>query len=291
MVKRIRITEDSIVNAVACCIAALFLLLTGVPFFHVVSKAFSSETALIANRVTVFPIGLQFDTLLHVVRSSFFGTSFVNSVLVTLAGSLISLVVTAMGAYPLSKSQLPLRKPLTILFVFTMWFSGGTVPTYLLMRQLRLTNTLFALILPAAINVYNLLLVKNYYQSIPDALEESAKIDGAGAWTTLFLIVLPLSLPVFATVSLFLAVGLWNDYYAPMMYLTRSALKTLPVYLRDIIVDSQADTAMASADDIHLLPEGVRSATIVASTLPILLVYPFVQKYFLKGVMIGAVKG
>lgn len=291
MSRKLLSTEDHVVNTVSCLIAALFLVLTGVPFFHVISKAFSSETALIANKITVYPIGFQLNTISYVLQSDLFSTSFANSVLVTVSGTVLSLLVTAMGAYPLSKRSLPFSKPLTIAFVFTMWFSGGTVPSYLLMRQLKLTNNLLVLILPAAINVYNTLLVKNYYQSLPEALEESARIDGANAFTILFRIVFPLSLPVFATISLFLAVGLWNDYYSPMIYITRSSLKTLPVYLRDIIVNSQADTSMASADDVNILPEGVRAATIVASTLPILAVYPFVQKYFMKGVMIGAVKG
>ena len=291
MSRKMLSTEDHVVNAVSCLIAGIFLLLTGVPFFHVVSKAFSSETALIANRITVYPIGFQLDTISYVLTSDLFTTSFLNSILVTIGGTALSLLVTAMGAYPLSKRRLPFSKPLTILFVFTMWFSGGTVPTYLLMRKLKLVNNLLVLVLPAAINVYNTLLVRNYYQSLPEALEESARIDGANSFTILFRIVFPLSLPVFATIALFLAVGLWNDYYSPMIYITRSSLKTLPVYLRDIIVNSQADTSMASADDVNILPEGVRSATIVASTLPILIVYPFVQKYFMKGVMIGAVKG
>lgn len=291
MSRKMLSTEDHVVNTVSCLIAGVFLLMTGVPFFHVLSKAFSSETALIANRITVYPIGFQLDTISYVLHSELFNTSFMNSILVTLLGTVLSLLVTAMGAYPLSKRNLPFSKPLTILFVFTMWFSGGTVPTYLLMRQLKLTNNLMVLILPAAINVYNMLLVKNYYQSLPEALEESARIDGANSFTILFRIVFPLSLPVFATIALFLSVGLWNDYFSPMIYITRSSLKTLPVYLRDIIVNSQADTSMATADDVNVLPEGVRAATIVASTVPILVVYPFVQKYFMKGVMIGAVKG
>lgn len=291
MICKMKSTEDRAVDAIACLIGALFLLLTGIPFFNIVSKAFSSETALISNRITIYPIGFQLDTLRYVLRSDLFTTSFINSVLVTVCGTALSLLTTAMSAYPLSKRNLPFSKPLTILFVFTMWFSGGTVPTYLLMRQLKLTNTLLVLILPAAINVYNTLLVRNYYQSLPEVLEESARIDGANSFTILFRIVFPLSLPVFATISLFLAVGLWNDYYAPMMYITRSSLRTLPVYLRDIIVNSQADLSMVSADDVNLLPEGVRAATIVASMLPILIIYPFVQKYFMKGVMIGAVKG
>lgn len=201
------------------------------------------------------------------------------------------MIVTAMAGYALSKRNLPWMKTITVIFVFTMWFNGGMVPRYLLMSQLQLTNTFWALILPAAISVYNLLLVKNYCETIPSSLEESAWIDGAGQARTLFTIVIPLSYPVLATITLFMAVSLWNDYYNPMIYITRSSMKTLQVYLRDIIVESQSDTTMISADDINLLPEGVRAASIIASTVPILLIYPFLQKYLIKGIMIGAVKG
>lgn len=291
MNRRIHSKEDYAIDIVVCLIGLVFILLTGIPFLHVVSKAFSSESALVGNKISFYPIGFQLGTMRYVLSSSQFHGSFLNSVITTFSGSLLSLVTTAMAGYPLSKHKLPMRKPLTIMFVFTMWFSGGMVPTYLLMSKLNLTNTLWALILPASINVYNLLLVKSYYENIPAALEESACIDGASQFRTLFSIVIPLSFPVFATITLFLSVGLWNDYFGPMMYITRSALKTLPVYLRDIIVESQSDTTMVSEEDSNILPEGVRAATIVASTVPILLVYPLLQKYLIKGIMIGAVKG
>ncbi len=291
MHRRIHSREDIIVDSLACLIGLIFLLLTGIPFLHVLSKAFSSETALIANRVTIIPSGFQTGTIRHVLTSPMFIHSFLHSVLVTVSGTLLSVVVTAMAGYALSKRTLPWMKGITVIFVFTMWFNGGMVPRYLLMSQLQLTNTFWALILPAAISVYNLLLVKNYCETIPSSLEESAWIDGAGQARTLFTIVIPLSYPVLATITLFMAVSLWNDYYNPMIYITRSSMKTLQVYLRDIIVESQSDTTMISTDDINLLPEGVRAASIIASTVPILLIYPFLQKYLIKGIMIGAVKG
>ncbi|MBQ9289065.1 MAG: carbohydrate ABC transporter permease [Clostridia bacterium] len=291
MHRKIHSREDIIVDSLACLIGLIFLLLTGIPFLHVLSKAFSSETALIANRVTIIPSGFQTGTIRHVLTSPMFIHSFLHSVLVTVSGTLLSVIVTAMAGYALSKRNLPWMKTITVIFVFTMWFNGGMVPRYLLMSQLQLTNTFWALILPAAISVYNLLLVKNYCETIPSSLEESAWIDGAGQARTLFTIVIPLSYPVLATITLFMAVSLWNDYYNPMIYITRSSMKTLQVYLRDIIVESQSDTTMISADDINLLPEGVRAASIIASTVPILLIYPFLQKYLIKGIMIGAVKG
>ena len=291
MHRRIHSREDIIVDSLACLIGLIFLLLTGIPFLHVLSKAFSSETALIANRVTIIPSGFQTGTIRHVLTSPMFIHSFLHSVLVTVSGTLLSVIVTAMAGYALSKRTLPWMKGITVIFVFTMWFNGGMVPRYLLMSQLQLTNTFWALILPAAISVYNLLLVKNYCETIPSSLEESAWIDGAGQARTLFTIVIPLSYPVLATITLFMAVSLWNDYYNPMIYITRSSMKTLQVYLRDIIVESQSDTTMISTDDINLLPEGIRAASIIASTVPILLIYPFLQKYLIKGIMIGAVKG
>ena len=217
--------------------------------------------------------------------------SFGNSVFVTLTGSILSLFVTFLAAYPLSKRDLPFQKPLMVLFVFTMWFNGGMIPTYLIIKEFGMVNNFLSLILPGAIGVYNILIVKNYFESLPSVLEESARVDGANGFTILFRIILPLSKPVIATILLFVAVSFWNDYFSPMIYITRTNLKTLPVYMRDMIVESQTDVTNSSIDDQNVLPEGIRSATIVASTVPILIVYPFIQKHFVKGVMIGAVKG
>ena len=289
-IKRTR--EDWAVDIAVTVIMTIVSLLALIPLLHVVSKAFSSEWALISGNVTIFPRGLQFDSFRYVISSGTFMMSFKNSLIVTVLGTLLTVFVTALTAYPLSKSNLPFRKPILLIFVFTMLFSGGTIPTYIIMRQLKLTNTLRVLIMQGAINVYCMLMVKSFYESLPDSIEESARIDGASNLTIWVRIVLPLSTPVIATVTLFVAVALWNNYFWPVIFNTRTSLKTLPVYLRDIVVDNTDDFSYKSSDTMmNLLPEALRSATIVASTLPILILYPFLQKYFIKGALIGAVKG
>ncbi|WP_254639512.1 carbohydrate ABC transporter permease [Cohnella sp. GbtcB17] len=268
-------------------------LVTLLPMIHVFSKSVSSDWALVSGRVDLLPVGFQLDTLATVVTSYAFGRAFLISAIVTSVGTLLSILVTAITAYPLSKRHLPGISFIMVLFVFTMLFNGGLIPNYLLIRELHLINNLWSLILPAMISVFNMLVIKSYYEGLPEALEESARIDGARSYTILFRIILPLSMPVLATIALFYAVGFWNDYFSPMLYISDPALKTLQLHLRDVVMEN--DTANAinrSADDLmNMSPESIRAATVVASTVPILLVYPFLQKYFIKGVLIGSVKG
>lgn len=275
----------------------LFLLFMGaamlLPLANVFSKAVSEEWAIVSGKVGIFPVGFQLDTMRQVISSPTFIRAFTISVIVTLVGTVLSIAFTAVTAYPLSKRHLPGISFVMVLFVFTMLFSGGLIPNYLLMRQLHLINNLWVLILPGLIGVFNMLIIKSYYEGLPEALEESARIDGAKTYTILFRIILPLSMPVIATIALFYAVGYWNDFFSPMIYINDASLKTLQLYLRDVVMD--ADTSNAtnkSMDDLmNMSPEGIRAATVVASTVPILLVYPFLQKYFIKGVLIGSVKG
>jgi len=268
-------------------------LLTLLPVVHVFSKSVSSDWALVSGRVNLLPVGFQLDTLVNVVTSYSFGRAFAISVIVTVVGTLLSIFVTAITAYPLSKRHLPGISIIMVLFVFTMLFNGGLIPNYLLIRELNLINSLWSLILPAMISVFNMLIIKSYYEALPEALEESARIDGAKTYMILFRIILPLCMPVLATIALFYAVGFWNDYFSPMLYINDPSLKTLQLHLRDVVMEN--DTANAinkSADDLmNMTPESIRAATVVASTVPILLVYPFLQKYFIKGVLIGSVKG
>ncbi len=273
-----------------------FLILLGVimllPLINVLSKAVSAEWAITSGKVGILPVGFQLDTMKEVISSSTFIRAFGVSVGVTVVGTIISILMTALTAYPLSK-RLPGIPFIMVLFIFTMLFSGGLIPNYLLMRQLHLINNLWVLILPGMISVFNLLVIKSYYESLPEALEESARIDGAKTYTILFRIILPLSMPVIATIALFYAVGFWNDYFGPMIYINDTALKTLQLYLQDVVMDASAANAVnKSVDDLmNMSPEGIRAATVVASTVPILFVYPFLQKYFIKGVLIGSVKG
>ncbi|WP_127580575.1 carbohydrate ABC transporter permease [Paenibacillus koleovorans] len=272
----------------------LMTLVTLLPFANVLSKSVSQEWAVVSGKVGVFPVGFQLETMKFVVTSSSFIRSFMVSVGVTVVGTVLSLLLTALTAYPLSKRHLPGMGFVMVLFIFTMLFSGGIIPNYMLIRNLGLMNSLWSLVLPALISVFNLLIVKSYFEGLPESLEESARIDGARTYTILFRIILPLSGPVLATIALFYAVYFWNDFFNPMLYINSPSLKPLQLYLRDIVMDANSVTAgmERSADDMmNISPEGVRSATVVASTIPILLVYPYLQKYFIKGVLIGSVKG
>jgi putative aldouronate transport system permease protein len=275
----------------------LVLLLCGLatllPLANILSKSISDELAVVSGKVGILPVGFQLDTMKYVVSSSQFLHSIGISLLITVVGTVLAILVTAITAYPLSKRHLPGISMIMLLFIFTMMFNGGIIPNYLLMKQLHLINSLWSLMLPALISVFNMLVIKSYYESLPEALEESAKMDGARNFTILFRIILPLSVPVIATIALFYAVYFWNDYFHPMLYINDASLKPLQLYLRDIVLNADSSNALnKSTDDLmNTSPEGVRSATVIASIVPMLLVYPYLQKHFVKGVLIGSVKG
>lgn len=283
--------EDIAVDVFSYSLLTIFALSTLLPFINVIAKAVSEDWAVVSGKVGLLPVGFQLNTMKYVIFSEQFSVAFKNSIIVTLVGTFCTIFITAMTAYPLSKRQLPGIKAILLIFVFTMYFNGGLIPNYLLIKQLGMLNKFRAIIIPGLINVFHLLIIKNYYESLPESLEESAKLDGAGNFTILFRIIAPLSLPVFATITLFTAIGHWNSYFGPMLYINSTKLKTLTLYLRDVIMDAQ-NVMNASAEDLMSAPtEGVKAATIIASTVPILLVYPFLQKYFIKGMLIGSVKG
>lgn len=293
--RKIKDPAQDVVLTVICHIVVLLMVVaTLFPFLNVVSKAFSSESAVIAGRVTFYPVEFQIGTLKSIMISSVFQNAFKTSVIVTVMGTLLSLLITVVTAYPLSKKHLPFIKPILVFFVFTMLFNGGMIPTYLLVRDLGLINNIFALILPIMLSVYNMLIVKNYYEGLPESLEEAAKIDGASNPTILLRIILPLSTPVIATIGMFYLVMYWNDYFNALIYITDPKLKPLQLYLREMILESSqmANSLELNIDDeMNASPEGIRSAAVVAVTVPILVVYPFVQKYFVKGITMGSVKG
>ncbi|MBD2844865.1 carbohydrate ABC transporter permease [Paenibacillus sp. IB182496] len=284
---------DYVLDTSIYLMLTLMGVITLLPFANVLSKAVSEEWAIVSGKVGIFPVGFQLDTMKFVVTSSQFLQALWISVLVAVIGTLLSLLLTALTAYPLSKRQLPGIGVIIVLFIFTMMFNGGIIPNYLLIRELGLIDSLGALIYPALISVFNLLVIKSYFETLPESLEESAKLEGAGNLTILFRIILPLSGPVLATIGLFYAVYFWNDYFNPLLYINSTDLRPLPLYLQDIVMNANASSALdRTADQLMNVPaEGVRSATVIASTVPILLVYPYLQKYFIKGVLIGSVKG
>ncbi|OCT12228.1 sugar ABC transporter permease [Paenibacillus pectinilyticus] len=273
-----------------------FFILLGLstifPFINLIAKSFSSEAAVVAGMVSIYPIDFQLGTYKYVASNSLFLSAFMISITVTLVGSLIALCMTTLAAYPLSKPRLRGRKFFILMYLFTMLFSGGLIPTYLLMHKLHLIDTLPVLILPFLINVYNMLIIKSYFESLPDSLEESAKMDGASNITILTRIILPLSMPVLATIGLFYAVTFWNDYFTSLIYINSANLKPLQLYLKELFVSS-TDTFMRTNVDasLNVSPQSIQAASIILATLPIIAVYPFLQKYFVKGVLVGSVKG
>ena len=277
-----------------------FFILMGIttifPFLNLIAKSFSSEKALISGKVTIFPVEFQTGTYKFVLGNPQFLNAFKISILVTLIGTVLGVLMTITIAYPLSKPHLKGRRWILLYYVFAMIFNGGLIPTYLVMQKLNLVNNFWVLILPVLVNVYNMLIMKNYFESLPDSLEESARIDGASTFEILFKIILPLSKPVLATIGLFFAVAHWNSYYNAMIYITKVDLKPLQLYLKELVSSTKDVLDQAGYEpDINGMfnssPEAVQAASIVAATVPIIVVYPFLQKYFVKGVLIGSVKG
>jgi putative aldouronate transport system permease protein len=287
-------TGEKIFAVINYSIFVMFGIMTLFPFLSLLAKSLSSEAAVISGQVSIIPVDIQFGTYKYVLASRQFLNSFKISILITTVGTVLSLLMTILAAYPLSKPRLRGRKLIMLVYVFTILFSGGLVPTYLLMQKLRIGNTLWVLFLPSMISVYNLLIIKNYFESIPESLEESAKIDGASNIAILFRIVLPLSLPVFATIALFYAVGYWNNYFTAMIYITKPELKPMQLYLKEMIYSSSDVFLQLNNKNIdaamNTSPESIQAASIIAGTVPILIVYPFLQKYFVKGVLVGSVK-
>ncbi|WP_405082272.1 carbohydrate ABC transporter permease [Paenibacillus chitinolyticus] len=277
----------------------VFFILLGLatlfPFLNLIAKSFSSEAAVISGSVTIFPVDFQTGTYRFVLASKQFLNSFKVTVLLAIAGTVLSLFMTVLAAYPLSKPSMKFRKPILLLYIFTMLFNGGLIPTYLLVQKLGMVNTFWALFVPGLISVFYMLIVKNFFESLPESLEESAKLDGASNMRVLWSVMLPLAKPVLATVGLFYAVLLWNSYFTAMIYITDPELKPLQLYLKELIASTNDVLNLTGAidvsQDMNKTPEAVQAASIVTATIPILLVYPFLQKYFVKGVMVGSVKG
>lgn len=275
----------------------IFSLTTLFPFLNLIAKSLSGEAAVISGTVTVWPIDFQTGTYQYVLGNKQFINSFKITIFITILGSIMCLFMTAISAYPLSKQRLRGRGAIMVIFIFTMLFSGGLIPHYLLMQNLQLLNKVWVLILPGLVNVFNMLIIKCFFESIPDSLEESAKIDGASNITILFKIILPLSKPVLATITLFFAVGFWNSFFSAMIYITKPELKPLQLYLKELLYSTRDvlgsyGTGSVDVDRaMNIIPEAVQAASIITATIPILCVYPFLQKYFVKGVMIGSIKG
>lgn len=263
----------------------IFSLLTFLPFLYVVVVSFSTSTM-------VLPTSFSLEAYKYIFSAKAFTKSLQVSVFITVVGTAFQLVMTALMAYSLSHRHLPGRSFVLLLVLFTMLFSGGMIPTYFVVKSTGLLDSLASLIIPSAISAFNLIILKNFFQSIPEELKESAKIDGSHELGVLFRIVLPLSLPAMAAFGLFYAVGIWNQYFNAILYLTDSALYPVQVILRQVIIltnGSIGDTT--EIENVPYYGNSIKMAVIVIATVPIMLVYPFLQKHFAKGVLLGSVKG
>ncbi|CAG9621149.1 carbohydrate ABC transporter permease [Sutcliffiella rhizosphaerae] len=269
-----------------------FALLCLFPFLHVIAQSLSSQRAIVSGEVIFLPIETTFLAYKEVFMDQHFLRAFGVSVARTVVGTFINVFLTCLMAYPLSKTYIKGRGIILFMVVFTMLFSGGMIPTYLVVRETGLLNTFWAYIIPTAISAFNLIIVKNFFQSVPAELEESAKMDGASNIGILFKIVIPLSMPVIATIGLFHAVFHWNSFFDAVLYINDRSLYPLQVYLRELIQFDQSEINLRDNFEQQLLAnESLKAAALISSTIPILIVYPFLQKYFVKGVMLGSVKG
>ncbi|MFD0869444.1 Inner membrane ABC transporter permease protein ycjP [Chlamydia abortus] len=274
----------------------LFLLLCSIlflyPMWYVLVSSFSDAYAIASGQVKLLPVGFNLNAYKLVFSDQNIWSSYGNTIFYVVVGTIINLIMTTLGAYPLSRRNLHGRNFVMAFIVFTMFFSGGLIPAYLNIRELGLFDTRWALILPGAVNAFNLIVMRTFFQSIPDSLIESAKIDGAHDFKVLWKIVLPLSMPVLAVMTLFYAVGHWNSWFSAMIYLQDRSLFPLQLILREILIQSSAQNMLTNAtqDEVHRISESIKYATIIVATVPILMIYPFLQRYFVKGVMIGALK-
>ncbi|WJH36459.1 carbohydrate ABC transporter permease [Paenibacillus sp. CC-CFT747] len=270
------------------------MLITIYPLIYVVLASLSNANQLMAfNGFLWKPMGFSFEAYSSVFANPMILKGYGNTFFVVLVGLCFNLLLTSLGAYSLSRKSLKYRKPIMLFIVFTMFFSGGLIPFYLTVKGVGLANTLWALIIPHAINTFNLILMKTAFEAIPDALEESAKMDGANDLVILFRIILPLSLPVIAVMLLYYGVSHWNSWFHALIFLQDRSLYPLQLILREILLQGEASTMAvgASDSDMAMLTVTLKYATIIVATVPILLVYPFLQKYFVKGALIGAIKG
>jgi putative aldouronate transport system permease protein len=284
---------DRVFDFIVYILLAIITLVTLFPILYIVAGSFASVKELALNRFLLIPKEPSLDAYKYIFSTRTLMRSMSVTVMVTFVGTIVNLVMTCLMAYPLSRKELPARKYLMYAVTFTLVFSGGMIPTYLVVDALGLIDSYASLILPGAISSFNLILVKNFFQEIPQDLIDSAKIDGCNEAGVLAKIVLPLSKPALATFTMFYAVGHWNTFLTALLYLNDSRKWTIQVLLRQIVILAQGGIGdEASMGMEFVIPsQSVKMAVIVVATLPIVLFYPFMQKYFEKGVMVGSIKG
>ncbi|SFT04998.1 carbohydrate ABC transporter permease [Paenibacillus sp. BC26] len=281
-----------LLSSVNFILLMIISLATVLPFLHVVAGSLTTSAEMAAKKFIIFPSDISFEAYRFVFSTGTIFRSIMVSVSVTLLGTAFSMLITSLMAYGLSRKDLDGRRTIMFLVVFTMLFQGGLIPTFLVVKELHLIDTYAALVLPLTVSAFNMIILRNFFQNIPEGLEESAKIDGCSDFGILFRIVLPLSMPAIATISLFYAVTYWNTYLNAILYLNDSSMWPIQVLLRQIVVLASGLDYSSSLDGAVPPPDqAVKMAVIVVATLPILAVYPFLQKHFAKGALLGSMKG
>lgn len=272
----------------------IFLIALGLsmvlPILHVLAQSLSSNAAINNGRVYLWPVDLTLTNYKAVIGEKLIWRSFAISVYITAVGTFINLAMTAMLAYPLSRSEYVYRKPVLIFVLLTMIFTAPLIPNYLLVKELGLHDSLWSLMLPGAISAFNLFVMRSFFVALPSELIDSSRIDGCGELRILWNIVLPLSKPVMATIGIFYAVSHWNNYANALYYINDRMLYPLQVRLREFIITDSSSINAPAEDVLMSSPEGIKMAVVIVATIPIMLVYPFLQKHFTKGMMVGSVK-
>ncbi len=275
------------------CMACITFI-TLYPFIYMFAQSFSSAQAVINNRVHFLPVDFNLSAYTSIITESRFWNGYRNTLLFTTTGTFLGLFLTVSLAYPLSRDDFPGKDVILKFMVFTMFFSGGLIPLYLLVSNLGWIDTIWAIIVPNAIIIFNVLVMRTFFMGIPQALIDAGEIDGLNQLQILSHIVIPLSKPIIATIGLFIAVQIWNDWFSALIFLNMDDLYPVTLFLRNIVMGSQMTAASGQAVDssaVTTLPQTLQAATIMLVTIPILAVYPFIQKYFVQGMMIGSIKG
>ena len=271
------------------CFATLY------PFLHIIAVSLSGRFPVARGEVTFYPKSITLNAYQKILESKALFRSYANTVIVVVVGTILSVFFISLAAYPLSKKKLPGNRLITFLLTITLWFSAGMIPQFFVVQRLGLYDSLWSLILTPLVSAYYVIVMRNFFENIPSSLEESARLDGCTDIGILFRIVYPLSMPVLSTVALWVAVAHWNSFFEPLLYLKSRQKYTIQLALRDIILANSANEYNLDVDpmihEFEVVTESVQYATIIAATLPILVVYPFLQKYFMKGVLVGAIKG
>ena len=285
---------DKLFDVVIYLFLSVALLITIYPMIVVLSSSFSEPHAVAGGQIWLLPKGINFKGYEAVFRTSSVLTGYGNSLFYALFGTLINVILTVMAAYPLSRKDFTPRRFLMLAFTFTMYFQGGMIPNYIIVSKLGIMNTRWAILLPTAMSVYNMILTRTFFSSLPDELLEAAHLDGCSDFTYIRTVVLPLSKPIIAVISLYYAVFHWNTYFNAFMYLSDSKLFPLQLVLRSILLLNQVDSSTVSMEVLYereAVKNLLKYSLIVVASVPVLMLYPFIQKYFVQGVMIGSIKG